>query len=498
MVKKKKNNNLEKRPPVIVVLGHVDHGKSSLLEAIKDLKITGSESGGITQHIGAYAISHKGEDITFIDTPGHEAFSEMRSRGVKVADIGILVVAADEGVKEQTKEAIKNLKEIKIPYLVVINKIDKKDINIDRVKQELAKEDIIVESYGGKIPSVEVSAKKKKGIDELLEMIALLAEMEDIKSEKDAKGEGVIIEVKKDPQKGMVATFLVQKGSLRVGDIIGSEGFYGTIRNMEDFQGEEVEEAKVSMPVQVTGLKGVPKIGETFYNFKKISEAKKHASQEKSADEEKVKTLSDSKKNLNIILKVDVTGSLEAIEGAIAKIPQEKINIKIIKSEIGDITESDIETAKSSKSKILAFKIKGDKATERMAIREEIEVDNFDIIYELIEKVREMAKEKLDPVIEKEEKGKVKILAVFKTQKNRQILGGKVMKGELNKGDIFEIVRENKEVGEGKIINLKKEEKDIKKIPEGEEFGMLIESKEKIEEKDIIIPFKEKEIEAEL
>lgn len=494
---KGKNNPSQTRPPVIVVLGHVDHGKSSLLEAIKDLKITGSESGGITQHIGAYMISHKEEKITFIDTPGHEAFFEMRSRGAKVADVGVLVVAADEGVKEQTKEAIKHLKDMKVPFLVVINKIDKKNIDIERVKQELAKEEIIVESYGGDIPSVNVSAKEKKGIDELLEMIILLAEMEDLKKEEEGLAQGTIIEVQKDPKKGVVATFLVQKGTLQKGDIIGTRGSCGRIRAMEDFQGKEVGRAEVSMPVQIIGLKGNLKVGERFSVFQKLNEAKKEAEKKEDLKTEKEDS-SKAKETLNIILKVDVIGSLEAIEDTIAKIPQSKINIKIARADIGGVTESDVECAKAVDAKIFAFRVEPDKAAQNMAIREDIEIEKFDIIYELFGSVKENARKKLGKKTVKKKEGKIKVLAIFRTQRDRQILGGKVMKGEIAKGLPFEGWREEEKVAEGKIINVKKEEKDMERIQEGEEFGMLVESKGRMEEGDIIIPYKKEEIKEEL
>ncbi len=498
MKKNKEKKDTQTRPPVIVVLGHVDHGKSSLLEAIKDLKITGSESGGITQHIGAYMISHQGNDITFIDTPGHEAFFEMRSRGTKVADIGILVVAAEEGIKEQTKEAIKHLKETGIPYLVAINKMDKKEADPERVKQELAKEEIIVESYGGRVPSVNLSAKEKTGIEELLEIVILLAEIEELEAKQEGFAEGVVIEAKKDPKKGMVATFLVQNGILRIGDVIGTSGSYGRVRSMEGFQGEELKMAAPSTPVQITGPKGSPKAGEVFYAFEKINDAKKFALEEKVCQEEGVSLQSNGEKILNIVLKVDVVGSLEAILGSISKIPQSKISIKAARADIGNVTESDVECAKAAEAEIFAFRTKIDRAAENMANREGIKIRTFDIIYELIEAIKEMAKKRLDPKIVKEEKGRVKILAVFKTQRNRQILGGKALKGDIRKDFPLEIWRSQEKVGEGKIINLKKEEKDMEKIPEGEEFGMLIESNEKVGEGDELVLYKEEKVKEEL
>jgi len=491
----KDNSQKHLRPPVVVVLGHVDHGKSSLLEAVKDLKITEKEAGGITQHIGAYVVSHKGEDITFIDTPGHEAFFAMRSRGTKVADVGILVVAADESIKEQTKEAIKHLKEEGTPFLVAINKIDKRNIDIERVKQDLSTEEVFLESYGGSVPSVNVSAKEKTGIEDLLEIITLLAEMEEIEDKKTEQTEGVVIEAKRDPRKGVVVTFLVKEGVLKKGDIVATKCSYGKIRRMENFLGEELPEAGPSVPVQVTGIKGCPEAGEEFYVFKKLEEARTFGLEDKVKKDTSL--LSEGKKALNIIIKADVMGSLEAIESSLEKIPQSEVCIKIIRADVGNITESDIECSKTAKAKIFGFRIKPDGVVEKMALRENVEIYYSDIIYELIEKVKEYAQEMLEEEVIRTETGKIKILAVFRTQKNRQILGGKVMNGEAKKG-IVEIWRDEKLVGEGKLINIKKEEKDMERIPEGEEFGMLLESKEKAEEGDVLMLYKEEKIKRKL
>ena len=487
-MKKEENNE---RPPVVVILGHVDHGKSSLLEAIKDLKITAKESGGITQHIGAYVISHGEKDITFIDTPGHEAFFAMRSRGTKVADIGILVVAADESIKEQTREAIEHLKKANMPFIVAINKIDKKNIDIEKVKQDLSKEEVFVESYGGNVPSVNVSAKEKTGIEELLEMILLLAEVEGVKEEKVDFAEGVVIEVQRDAKKGVVVVVLVKKGVLKKGDVVATESSYGKIKTMKDFLGKEIETAGSSIPVQIIGIKDCPKAGEDFFVFQKLEDAKKFTIDKPRKEQEA--SLGD-KKILNIIIKADVMGSLEAIECSLEKIPQNEINIKIVKADVGNITESDIECSKMTNAEIYSFRTKIDKNVGKIVIRDKIEVHYFDIIYELIEKVREEAQSLLEDEVIKTEVAKVKILAVFRTQKNRQILGGKVLKGDVKKGSVVEIYRGEEKKGEGKLINIKKEERDVEKIIENEEFGMLLESKEKAEEGDVLVLYKEESI----
>ncbi len=493
-----KKTEKKSKPPVVVVLGHVDHGKSSLLEAVKDLKITEKEAGGITQHIGAYVVSHEGKEITFIDTPGHEAFFAMRSRGTKAADIGVLVVAADESIKKQTQEAISHLKEAEMPFLVAINKIDKKNIDIEKVKQDLAGEDVMVESYGGKIPSVNISAKEKKGIDELLEMIVLLDEMEKEDKEEEAEegAKGVVVEAQRDPRRGIVATLLVKKGELKKQDIIATNSSYGKIKDMEDFLGEKVEEAGESCPVRVIGLKECPTAGEVFFTFKEIEEAKAFASGKK--EEKEVKESCGERKTINIIVKADTVGSLEAVESSLKKIPQEKIGINIVKADIGDVNKSDVETCKAANARIFTFKTKPDRDAEKMCLREGMEIKTFDIIYELIKCVKEAAEDALGVEMVREEIARAKVLAVFKTQKNRQILGGKVLSGEVRQGSIAEIIRGGEKVAEGKIVNIKREEKDVERVLENKEFGMLLEAKERVEEGDDLVLYKEEKVKSTL
>lgn len=479
----------KERAPVVVVLGHVDHGKSSLLEAIRNFKITEKETGGITQHIGAYVVEHNNKNITFIDTPGHEAFFALRSRGTRAADIGILVVAADESIKEQTKEAIEHLKEAKMPFIVAINKIDKKNIDIEKVKQDLSKVEVFVESYGGSVPSVNVSAKTKEGIDELLEIIVLLAEMEEVTEEEKEFAEGIVIEVQRDAKKGVVVTFLVKKGVLKKGDNVATKFSYGKVRCMENFLGEEMQTAQPSTPVQVIGVKGCPVVGEDFFVFKTTEEAKRFVASKEIKESIEI---NEDCKVINIVVKTDVAGSLEAILGVIDKIPQDKIKIRVIKDGIGDINDSDFECVKNAKAKIFGFKVSVDKGTEKTLARDGVDIRIFDVIYELIDSIKEEAEKMLGDVIVKEEKGKVKVLAIFKTQKDRQIIGGKVIEGEVSKSDLVEIYRGEEKIGNGKLINIKKEEKDIPKIKKGEEFGMLLESKERVVEGDVLSSYKEK------
>ncbi len=489
MEKKNKKIIPQERAPVVVVLGHVDHGKSSLLEAIRNFKITEKESGGITQHIGAYVVNHNEKNITFIDTPGHEAFFAMRSMGTRAADIGILVVAADESIKEQTKEAVEHLNNAKMPFIVAINKIDKKNIDIEKVKQDLSKINVFVESYGGSVPSVNISAKTKEGIDDLLEIILLLAEMESIKEEDQEHAEGTIIEVQRDAKKGVIATFLVKKGTLKKGDFIATKYSHGKIRCMENFLGEEVGVASASTPVQIIGIRGCPEVGEDFFVFKTLEGAKKFTTTNTTKEETETET---EGKFFYIVIKADVAGSLEAIKGSIKKIPQDKIKIKITRDGIGNINDTDMECIRTADAKIFGFKVKTDKGAERIAVRDRIEIKVFDVIYELIDEIRKDVEDKLGEITIREEMGKVKVLVVFKTQKDRQILGGKVLEGEVSKVDLVDIYRGEEKVGGGKLINMKKEEKDISKIKRGEEFGMLLESKEKVEEGDILLFYKEK------
>ncbi len=483
-------SNKKNKPPVVVVLGHVDHGKSSLLEAIKDLKITQKESGGITQHIGAYFIEHENKGVTFIDTPGHEAFSAMRSRGTTIADVAVLVVACDDGVKEQTKEAIEHVRKTKTPFVVALNKIDKKEANPERTKQMLASEGVFVESFGGDTPSVEVSAEKRKGIDELLEMILLVAEMEELQCKKDVPAKGSVIESKVNKKKGASATLLVEEGTLQKGDVIGTESCYGTVRTMEDCTGEEIEKAGPSRPVSIIGVKGCPHAGERFEVHEKLSEAKKSIPQKEiQADEQKPEV-----KEFPVVVKADTFGSLEAIKTSIDAIPRDKVFVRVIRSGVGNINENDADIAKAAGADIFSFHVKTDNAAKNMILRDNINVRNFDVIYELLDGIKKEASKIIEPEKVRTEIGKIKLLAVFRTKGNRQILGGKIIKGEALKGALAEVWRENEKRGEGKVVNLKKEEKDIERAPEREEIGLLFEGSCRAEEGDVIFMYKEEEI----
>jgi len=495
---KKTVQNLIKKPPVVVILGHVDSGKTSILDFIKKSHIAEKESGGITQHIGAYQIEHKDKKITFIDTPGHEAFSQMRSRGSKVADIAVLVVDGCKGIELQTKEAIFHIKLAEIPFIVVFNKNDRQEANPEKVKKELIKENIQVESLGGKVPSVNVSAKNGQGVDELLELILLIGEMENLKWDVSSQAEGIVIESYLDHQRGSVATLILDKGTVKVGDIIGTFSSFGKIKSLENFQGVSIDQVFPSDPFSIVGLEGAVRVGEDFKVFASIEEAKNNL---KTIDKTETNTVLDvgpEQRVLNVILKADFLGSMEAIEEVLKQIPQEKILLRILKSEVGDINESDIKTARSGRGVILAFRVKTDAVARQMAEREKIRIISVEVIYNLVEEVRNsmeriMAKESV-----RTDWGKVKILGVFLTDKNRQIVGGKVIEGEVKKGGSIEVIRQENIVGKGRMISLQRDKKDIDKVAKGQECGMMYEGDVKVEVGDVLAIYTEEKIKGEL
>ena len=494
------------RPPVVVVLGHVDHGKSSLLEAIKNFKITAKESGGITQHIGAYEIEEKGKKITFIDTPGHEAFSAMRARGAEVADIALLVVDSAQSVQPQTKEAIMAIKRAEIPMIVVLNKIDLPNANPEKIKGELSKADIAVESYGGTIPSVEVSAKEKTGIDELLEVILLVADLQDLKSEINVPAEGLIIESFMDGSRGPVATAIVKKGILKPKDIIATDLALAKVKSLKDFQDKEIKEAHPSQPVIILGFEKVPAVGEKFKSYatekKALAEIKKEIPKREVGNT--VLDLSGDKKVLNIILKGDVFGSLEAIEGKLKNLPQDKAVLRILKSEVGEINETDAKLAKMSKAAIIGFRVKISPSVVKFmrnpsASSGQVRIKTFDVIYELIQDVRSGLEKTLEAEVVRTDVGKLRTLLVFWEEKNRQIVGGKITEGELRKGLKIDVLRPasakasagEEKIGSGRIINLQRDKKNVDLARKGDEAGILFEGNIKIEKGDIVVAYVE-------
>jgi translation initiation factor IF-2 len=469
------------------VLGHIDHGKSSILQAIKDLKILERESGGITQHIGAYEIEKDGKKITFLDTPGHEAFSQMRARGAKVADLAVLVVAADEGVKTQTKEAISHIKKANLPFLVAINKIDKSTANIEKVERELALEGVLVEAKGGKVPSVLVSAHTKKGIEDLLDLILLMAEMEDLKTNLDKEAQGVIIEAYLDKLRGPSATLILNQGTLTVGQIVGTLSTYGKIRGLENFQGKAIERAFPSSPTIVFGFEEVPGIGEEIKVFPDLDSARLFAQRtEKKIFTSSFLSVKEGQKVLNLIIKSDVLGTLQALEEIVANISNEDLALRVLRAEIGQVNENDVKLAKSAKAIIFAFRVKISPVAQLLAEKEGVKIKYFEVIYDLVEEIQKLIEKIKEPELTRIYLGKVKILAVFKTDKSRQIVGGKVIEGEIKKGVKLEIWRGEDLVGEGSLVNLQKNKEDVSLVSKGQECGILYEGEGKIEEGDIL------------
>ena len=494
------------RPPIVVVLGHIDHGKSSLLEAIRDFKITAKESGGITQHIGAYQVEYPSADsgqagrkITFLDTPGHEVFSQMRSRGAKVADIAILVIDASEGVKSQTKEAISHIKQAGIPAIIALNKIDKSEADPEKVKRELSREDFLVESLAGKIPSLEISAKTKKGIPELLELILLVAEMEELKAEPQKPGQGVVIESYLNNLRGPTATLLLTDGHLKTGDIVGTSSAFARIKSIENFQKIPVEKAFPSDPVIIFGFNQAPGVGEEFKVFPDLASAENYIEPPKEKEKiPEVLEVTDQQRVLNLILKADVSGSNEAIEGILKSFPQEKIILRILKSEAGNINESDIKLAHGSQATILGFRVKMDSSAKKMTEREKVKLIIFEVIYDLVEGVHKLMEKNIKPEKVRRDLGKVKVLAKFLAGKKRQIIGGRAIEGEIKKEALVEVFRGEEKIGQGKIINLQRNKKDAALISKGEECGILFEGDAVIEEGDVLLFYIEEKKKGEL
>ena len=472
----KDNKNM--RPPVVVVLGHVDHGKTKLLDTIRKTKIAEGESGGITQHIGAYQTNINGKVITFLDTPGHEAFTAIRSRGAKVADIAVLVIAADESVKPQTKEAIRIIKEEKIPFIVALNKIDKEGANAQKVKQDLATEDVLVEDWGGKVPVIEISAKEGRNINELLDMILLVTELEELKEDLSSPAKGIVIESNLDKRRGYVATVLVQKGILSVGDWLVVGTVVGKIKSMEDFMGKPIIEAKPSQPVLITGWPTAPDIGKEFVvapdkdEATRIAEGNVNLAPLFSFFKGSVETGDENKEFLNLVFKSDVSSSLEAIEVSLKAIKSSEIGYRVISYDIGNISEADIKTAIASKCQVIGFRVKVEESAKKLADKEGIKIINFDIIYELIEYVRQGMSELLGVEIKKNPIGKLKVLAVFKKDARAQIFGGKVMSGKVIRGAMGDVARNGSIVVSGKIGQLQHNKEDTPEVKEGLEAGI--------------------------
>ena len=489
------------RPPVVCVMGHVDHGKTSLLDAIRQTNVTSREAGGITQHIGASVIEINGRKITFLDTPGHEAFTAMRMRGAQSTDIAILVVAADDGVMPQTVEAINHAKAAGVEIIVAINKIDKPSANIDKVKQELAEYELIPEDWGGSTIFVPVSAHTKEGITDLLEMVLLTADVLELKANPNRKGRGLVIEAELDKGKGPVATVLVQKGTLKVGETIAAGACYGKIRAMMDDKGRRVKEAGPSTPVEILGLNDVPQAGEVFVATDNEKEARSFA--ETFISESKNKLLEDTKaklslddlfsqikagnvKELPLIIKADVQGSVEAVKQSLTKLSNEEVVVKVIHGGVGAINESDVSLASASNAIIIGFNVRPDATAKSIAEREKVDVRLYKVIYQAIEDVEAAMKGMLDPVFEEKVIGHAVIRQLFKASGVGTIAGSYVLDGKFQRGCSCRITREGEQIYEGPLASLKRFKDDVKEVAAGYECGLVFEKFNDLQEDDQI------------
>lgn len=479
---KKTKKEVKMRPPIVVILGHVDHGKTTLLDYIRKTKVVESEAGGITQHIGAYQVSHQNKFITFIDTPGHEIFGKMRSRGVQVADIAVLVVAAEEGVKPQTLESLKYIQEAEIPFIVALNKIDKAEANPDKVKRELSQNNVLIEEWGGKSPLIPISAKTGQGVPDLLEMILLMAELEELKLEEGKPFDGVIIESFMDAERGPTATIIVKRGVIKTGVEIACGKIQGKVKILEDFRGQSIKEARPSMPARIIGFKGVPEVGEIcafavgdeLFNDNNILESVLIIGGQKGA------------KTLHLILKADTHGSLEAIITSLKGIRSETVTMEVLKSEIGDVNEDDIKMARSAGAIIASFNMTLPVFIRGLAQRNNVKIVSSDIIYEVIDQI----KNEMSLIVEVEtirrNIGHLEVLAVFRTEKQRMIVGGKVTMGFIQNKAEGEVIRSGEIIAKGRIIQVQKNKQAVERVEKPDECGVLFEGQPVIKEGDIL------------
>ncbi|NME81781.1 translation initiation factor IF-2 [Clostridium sp. SM-530-WT-3G] len=492
--------NLQKRPPIVTVMGHVDHGKTSLLDCIRKSRVTASEAGGITQHIGAYTITIDGEKITFLDTPGHEAFTAMRARGAQVTDIVILVVAADDGIMPQTKEAIAHCKAAGVPMVVAINKIDKPGANPDRVKQELAEEGLLVESWGGDVISEEVSAKQNLNIDKLLEMVLLSAEMLELKANKNRRAVGTVIEAKLDKGRGAVASLLVQNGTLHVGDSILVGSTYGRIRAMFDDTGKKIKSAGPSIPVEVLGLSEVPEAGDRFNQVKDEKTARNMAE----ARKEKLKSetqmanhrvsledlysqIQEGKvKELSIIVKADVQGSVEAIKQSLEKLSTDDVKVRVILGAVGAITETDITFAAASNALVIGFNVRPDNNASALAEKEGVDIKTYRIIYDAIEDIKKAMIGMLEPEYKEVILGTAEVRTTYKISNVGTIAGCYVQSGKLRRNAEVRVIRQGIVIFESTLSSLKRFKDDAKEVAAGYECGLSVDKFNDIKEGDII------------
>jgi translation initiation factor IF-2 len=494
--REEEDTNLQPRPPVVTVMGHVDHGKTSLLDAIREANVVATEAGAITQHIGAYQVEVKGHKITFIDTPGHEAFTAMRARGANVTDIAVLVVAADDGVMPQTIEAIAHAKAAGVPIIMAINKIDLPAAEPDRVKQQLTQHDIVIEEYGGDVPAIPVSAKTKQGLDDLLEHIQLVAEISELKANPDRPAEGTVIEAEKDPNRGPMATVIVERGTLRISDPVIAGESWGKVKAMFDDKGGRLTEATPSTPVEVMGLESVPKAGDSIVvvederTGREVAEERRYQAADAGQQRVTLEAISGDiaagrTKDLNIVIKADVQGSVEAIRSSLERLAQPEVRVNIIHTGTGAVSESDAMLATASKAVVVAFNVKAEPGAKRMAENEGIDLRNYKIIYELIEDVDRAVKGLIEPVTVEIIDGHAEVKAIFRVRGGR-IAGCAITDGVVRRNSLVRLMREGELIHTSRVSSLKRFQEDVREVTEGLECGIGVERFERFQEGDVI------------
>jgi translation initiation factor IF-2 len=492
--------NLRARPPVVTILGHVDHGKTSLLDAIRETNVTASEHGGITQHIGAYQVETNGRKVTFLDTPGHAAFTAMRARGASVTDIAVLVVAADDGVQPQTIEAINHAKAAGVPLVVAINKVDKPEADLDRVKQQLAENGVVVNDWGGDVEAVAVSARKKTGIQDLIETILLVADIRNLRANPNRPATGAVIEARLDKNSGPLATVLIDNGTLNVGDFVAVGGVYGKIRSMQNDRGKRIKKAEPATPVEILGLSGVPLAGDRLQSAsteQAVRQFSQQLAQQRVDDVQSVAratTLEDmfkqgtQLKDLNIVLKGDVQGSLEPIQSSLERLTNEEVNVKVIHAGTGNVTESDVLLAQASSGVIIGFNVRVEPGAKRTAETASVDIRLYNIIYDVIEDVRKALHGMLEPKFIEIHEGRAEVRAIF--GKTSQVAGSMVLDGQITRGAIARITRGGKPVGEGKVESLRRFKDDVREVQSGFECGIVLTTNVVLQPGDLISTYR--------
>jgi translation initiation factor IF-2 len=504
------DDQLVERAPVVTIMGHVDHGKTSLLDAIRDTEVTAGEAGGITQHIGAYQVHHADREVTFLDTPGHEAFTAMRARGAKVTDIAVIVVAADDGVKPQTQEAVDHAKAARVPILVAVNKIDKEGAQPDRVRTEMTRLGLQPVEWGGEIEFVDVSAKTKRGLDNLLDTILVMSEVEELRANPNAEASGIVVESKLDPGRGAVATVLIQRGTLHVGDALFAGPHWGKVRAMNDFLGNRVKRALPGEPVEILGFDTVPEAGETVRVVENDRKARQLAGERANRLKTEARARRSGKRisledifkselqELNLVLKADVAGSLEAIEDEIAKLPQDEISVNVVHRGVGGVNESDVMLAAASEGVVLAFNVRPIGDAARVADREGVEIRSYSVIYRAIEELRAAMEGMLEPEEVEDQIATIEVRAIFRASRIGVIAGSYVTDGRVTRGARVRLVRDGTVVYDGEIASLKRFNEDVREVAAGFECGIVLRDFADVKEGDVLEAYTTRKVEREL